>query len=309
MGRRSIVVGVFSMCLATRGMGLAISSTDDASAIVSRLQGSATVQEAGSPERRLEPFDWVAEGATIAVAKRSMVVLVLATGARFELTENARVMVLRAGLPISASVRALPSVPPVPGVAPIARSTEAGPGTNAIHPAVSGAVRIRGSSFTSLYPSGNSTIADHTTLRVDGPKGAPAFLVVIEDEKRTRVFDVKTTRPSVLIPPGVLEAGRPYYWRVAVADDSGAEEAEAAFVTLPTSIVQARGAFAASLRRDDARDLAVLARIDERLGLLMEARDELSEAEKRAPGNRQVRQMLAGIRKQLGEPTLHADRP
>jgi hypothetical protein len=303
MSAKRIAIGLFSMCLATSAV---VSAADDGSAIVSELRGSATVREDGKPERVVQLYDWVAERATLSVAKRSRVVLVLATGERFELAENARVTILRSGLPISPTVRMLPAVSPIPVVPPIASSTEGGSGTNAMPRAVSAAVRIRGSSFGNLYPSGNTTIADQTTLRFDGPKAASTFRITVNDEKGTPIFDAKTGEGHVVVPPGVLQADRTYAWSVTVADDSVSAEAEATFQTLPASTVDARGSFVASLRNDSVRDLALLARIDERLGLLNEARDELSAAAKQAPDDRQLRRMLARLNERLAKPTVNA---
>jgi hypothetical protein len=239
----------------------------------------------------------VTEGARITVAKRSTVVIALASGLRFELGEGARVTVLRGGLPISASVRSLPPLPPFPIVPSIAAGTA---GRRSPTWAESAAVRVRGSSLRNLYPSGDATIADRTTLRFDGPSAAKAYLVNIVDEGDRPVFDVKTERRVVAVPAGVLETGRRYYWRVSVEDDSAAPaRSEAAFTTLPASTVQTREAFIARLRHDDAGDLGLLAQVDKRLGLSMEARDELVTAAARAPNDGHLRRMLGDLDKQL----------
>jgi hypothetical protein len=50
-------------------------------AIVSELRGTATVKEPGKARRPLEIYDWVDEGASIAVGNGSHLVLVFASGA------------------------------------------------------------------------------------------------------------------------------------------------------------------------------------------------------------------------------------
>jgi hypothetical protein len=295
-----IAIAIVSMCLAPADIALPLA--DDGVAIVAELRGSATIREPGNPERQVQTYDWVAENATITVANRSLVVLVMATGSRYELAENAQVVVVRGGLPISRTVRALPAFPSVPSVAPIEASSGAATRKGAAARVSSGAERIRGSSISNIYPSEVATIAEKTTLRFRTSSGATSFLVVIQDDQRRPVFDIKVGRGEVVVPPGVLEAGRRYNWRVTVVDDFLTGEAEAAFTTLPAPTVQAREAFVAVLHPGDAHQLALLALVDERLGLLLEARDELVEADRRAPGDPEIRRILARIGKQLGEP-------
>jgi hypothetical protein len=296
----SIALGVLWVCLATPGF--AWSSADDGAAIVAELRGSATIQDPDGRKRQLERYEWLAQGANITVAKRSRVILVLATGARFELAEDARVTVDPAGLPISRTVRALPAFPPVPTLPPLDAPSDAGT-RKTTSAAVSGAMRIRGSSVGRMYPSDVATIAEKTTLRFRAPNGATAFFVVVEDEEGRRVFDIRSARAEIVVPPGTLGAGRRYSWRVTVEDDILPAEGEAAFTTLSASTVLGRDAFVAGLRRDNPGELALLALIDERLGLLIEARDELVDADKRAPGDPQVRQMLGRIRERIGDPS------
>ena len=89
-------------------------------------------------------------------------VIVLASGARFALKEGPRVAVVGGTLPVSRNVEALSNFPPLPVVAPIA--FQVGPPTSA-------ATRVRGRSFSKVYPAGHTTLADSTTLRFEGPAG------------------------------------------------------------------------------------------------------------------------------------------
>ena len=260
-------------------------------AIVSELQGSATVKEPGTAQRALEIYDWVGEGASIAVSKGTRVVIVLTSGARFALKERARVTVLRAGLPASAGVEPLPPFPPLPVVAPIA---------SAAVPAISAATRVRGSSIRNLYPSGHSTLADGTTLRFDGPRGVTGYLVTIEDQTGAPVWRQEIEHGAVTVPPDVLEPGRRYRWRVtAIGNSDPPLSASGAFVTLSASAARTRITLRSALAAGDLGSLILLARVDEQLGLLREARESVATAAATAPEDRAIQQLLARIEKQF----------
>lgn len=288
---------VLVVCVMLSQFAMSAAADNEPVAIVSELHGSATVTEGGKA-RGLHVYDWLTEGTSITVANGSNVVLVLASGARFSLKEGARVAVRRSGLRTSTAVQALPSLPPLPVVAPIA-SVERARGDSASS-TIAGAIRIRGGpSIRNLYPSGHATIADNTTLRFEGPRGVTAYQVTVEDEKRSTILERQSEREYLMVPPGALEPGRRYTWRVTIAGDSVALPATATFVTLPALAAQRRGALRSSLRGDEPGNLILLARIDERLGLLMEARDALAAAAAQLPEDPHVQQMLATIDKQL----------
>src|SRR5262245_165596 len=251
---------VLAVCVMLSQLALSAAAASEPVAIVSELQGSATVTEGGKA-RGLQVYDWLTDGASVTVAKGSSVVLVLASGARFSVKENARVTVRRTGLRTSSAVQALPSLPPLPVVAPIASATGSARG-NAASSTVSGAIRIRGSSIRNLYPSGHTTIADHTTLRFVGLRGVTAYLVTIEDEKRSTILEQQIEREELLVPPGVLEPGRRYTWRVTVVGDPVALPTTGTFVTLPALTAQSRSALRSSLRADQPGSLILMARID-----------------------------------------------
>lgn len=294
MRAKRIPVALLLLCLAA--FGVTATAADDGSAIVAELNGSATVREAGRQERTVQLYDWLEERATIAVAKGARVVLVLVTGQRFELVENARVDIARAGLPVSDAVRALPSIAPVPIVAPIARAIESRSSLNARKADSVAVIRVRGP-ITNLYPSDNSsTFADRTTLRFDDARGRASLRVVVKDEEGAPVFDGHSVGGHVAVPQGVLQPGRFYSWSVIVGDDAASPEAIATFQTLSVVIVEARDRFVASLPGNSARDLALRARIDERLGLLSEAVDEVSAAVKKAPDDDELARLLVRIK-------------
>jgi hypothetical protein len=260
-------------------------------AIVSELRGTATVKEPGKARRPLEIYDWVDEGASIAVGNGSHLVLVFASGARFALKERARVAVRRAGLPASADVTPLAPFPPMPVVAPVASGVVA---------PTSAATRVRGLTIRNLYPSGHSTLADGTTLRFDGPRGVTEYLVTIEDEAGARVSQYETEHGMVIVPPNVLEPGRGYRWRVTtIADLDPSLNAIGTFVTLSASTVQTRVALRSGLGEGNLGNIILLARVDEQLGLLREARESLVAAAAKAPEDRSIQRVLARIEKQL----------
>ena len=289
---KSCLFAVFVFCVLVAPFVVA-SARDESgpAAIVSELQGSATVKEPGKAQRALEIYDWLGEGATITVGKGSQVVLVLVNGARFALKERARVAVRRAGLPASADVERLPPFPPLPVVAPIA---------SAGVPPISAATRVRGSSIRNVYPSGHSTLADGTTLRFDGPRGITGYLVTIEDQTRAPVWRHETEHGAVVVPPDVLEPGRSYRWRVtAIGISEPPLNATGTFVTLSASTARTRIALRSGLAAGNLGSVVLLARVDEQLGLLREARESLAAAAAQAPQDESLQRMLARIEKQL----------
>ena len=148
------------VCFACVAFARASSGESGPAGIVSELQGSANIRELRKPQRALQVYDWITDGASIAADRGSRVVIVLASGARFALKEGPRVAIVGGTLPVSRNVEALSNFPPLPVVAPIA--SQVGPPTSA-------ATRIRGRSFSKVYPEGHTTLADSTTLRLKGP--------------------------------------------------------------------------------------------------------------------------------------------
>jgi hypothetical protein len=287
---KSHLFAVFAFCLVSAQFVASARDESGPAAIVSELQGSATVKEPGKSQRALEIYDWVGEGASITVGKGSQVTLVLASGARFALKERARVVV-RAGLPASAHVERLPPFPPLPIVAPIASSTV---------PPISAATRVRGSSIRNLYPSGHSTLADDTTLRFDGPRGVTGYLVTIEDLTGALVWQHETEHDAIIVPPDVLEPGHSYRWRVTVIGNPEPPlNARGTFVTLPASTTRTRIALRSGLGAGNLGSVILLARVDEHLGLWREARESLAAAAAKAPEDTSIQRMLARIEKQL----------
>jgi hypothetical protein len=298
MAAKQIALGLFAVSIVASQATMVLGRADDSvSAIVSELRGSATVEEASKPRRAVRVYDWITEGSMILVARHSTVIIVFASGARYELLEGAQVRIVGTSVPASATVRSLPPLPPLPVVPPIAIPSR----TAGRLPREAAAVRIRGLTIRNLYPSDEgATIAESTTLKFDRLSGASAYLVTVLDERYRPIFELETGQTVVIVPVGALEAGRRYQWSVTVADDVAIPaQAEAVFKTLPASDVKSREAFIAGLRRENPRDLGLLAALDKELGLMIEARNELMTASALAPKDGQLRRMLADVNKQL----------
>ena len=278
------------VCFACVAFARASSGDSGPAGIVSELQGSANIRELRKPQRALQVYDWITDGASIAADRGSRVVIVLASGARFALKEGPRVAVVGGTLPVSRNVEALSNFPPLPVVAPIA--SQVGPPTSA-------ATRVRGRSFSKVYPAGHTTLADSTTLRFEGPAGTSKYIVTIHDQSGASVLQSEIEDRAVVVPPHVLEPGHGYTWRVTVSGDSATPtSASGAFMTLPVPTASVRSALRSQLG-GDAEDLILLARVDEQLGLLYEARETLAAAAAKTPDDRVVRDMLSHHEQQL----------
>jgi hypothetical protein len=145
-------------------------------------------------------------------------------------------------------------------------------------------------------------LADATVLRFAPVADASRYGVVLEAADGTALFDTETRSSSVSVPPGVLQPGARYYWRVRTLDRIGqVATSTAAFVTLDAENARARAMLDAALRDGaDASSLALLAEIDRTLGLLEEALARFQAAVARAPENVAIRQALARLERQLG---------
>jgi len=81
-------------------------------------------------------------------------------------------------------------------------------------------------------------------------------------------------------------------------------EGEEQFSTLAEEDIRQRSALRAALiKQNDPASLALLANVDQRLGLCMEAREEIQAAIAKIPTNTSYRQALTEIDKQLAGAT------
>jgi hypothetical protein len=285
-------LALIAVCVMPCQSALSMRADSAPAAIVAELRGSASVKEAGKPQRALQPYDWVHEGASISVAKGSRAVLVFANGARFALKEGARVTLGSGTLSRSTGVEQLSPLSPLPVVAPIASAT-AQP--------ISAATRVRGPSIRNVYPTGHAALAERTTLHFDGPRGVIGYQITVEDNRGTPVLQREIEKDGAFtVPSNVLEPGREYRWRVTVIGSAAAGlSARGAFVTLPASTAEARSVLRATLSDDDLGSVLLLARVDEHLGLFYEAREALAAAAAKAPEDKLVQQMLGRVQEHL----------
>ena len=191
-------------------------------------------------------------------------------------------------------MRQLPSVSPLPSVARLVDETAV--------KSKAGALRIRGQASPSLYPRADTTsLADATTLRFGAVAGATQYLVEITDGKGLVVFHQETATTSVPVPAGVLKPGSRYGWTLRAFDrNDTVESAHSQISTLDLQTQSSRTALRTSLGpRPDFALLPLVAGIDQELGLLWEARQELQEAVGRSPENAGLRDALAHIDQDL----------
>jgi hypothetical protein len=280
-----------ALALASPALGWA---PEPAAAIVSASSGQASLRVGTEQPRALRPYEWLPAGARLLVPAGSRVTLAFADGSRFELTGAASASVGESGLAASSgTVRALPRVPPLPRVQPIAGETRS---------SRAGAVRIRGTRIAGLYPRGGvCLLAEQAALRFTPVAGASRYHVEIEDDSGKSVFAAETDADVVAVSSGVLKAGQRYYWRVKTLDRSGAAaRGEAEFTTLSAENAALRLALRAwAAGADDAAALALLAGIDRGLLLLLEARDGFRRAVDAAPGDAALRQALEEVEQAL----------
>jgi len=169
----------------------------------------------------------------------------------------------------------------------------------------SGAIRVRQGSdlhFRTLYPNEDSlTLPDSTVLRFAPIEGASRYRVELEDESGKTVFDAETQLLAVAVPAGILRSGSHYYWKVRTIERTGPSvHGESEFGTLGEEDIHRRTAVRAALEKSgDVESLALMAEIDRRLELLVEAREGFQAALAKAPENPALQKALAEVNAQL----------
>jgi hypothetical protein len=185
--------------------------------------------------------------------------VVFQNGVRTRLGRRSRLRVTANG-PADAKgiVEGLDPVPPLPPVSAVALD---GPGIRV------NAVRVRAEAFALLHPDGVAVVADRVQLQFEPAREFSSYAVSVEQEDGSIAFETITSITSVDVPPGVLQPGSRYYWRVAAADPLGRSvRGHGRFVTLTSEQAVRR----AELRRhlgSSPADVAFLAAIDRSLGL------------------------------------------
>jgi hypothetical protein len=266
-------------------------------AVVTSITGNITLTAQADKKVPVHLFDWLPAGSVIESAAGSNVTLVFADGRRYEIVEKSRVSLGAAGPKSAAgSVRPLEAVPPMPRLVAISVS-HAG--------AKSGAIRVRQGSdlhFRNLYPNGASvTLPDSTVLRFAPIEGALRYRVELEDESGKTVFDAETPLSAVTVPTGILRPGSRYYWKVRTIERSGPSvRGDSEFATLGEEDIRRREAVRAALeKKNDVESLALMAEIDRRLELLLEAREGFQTALAKAPDDAALQKAIAEIDAQL----------
>jgi hypothetical protein len=266
-------------------------------ALVYSLAGRAELALSTKERRSLRLFDRLAAGTTLEVGPGSRLSLAFANGHRYELGPQSRAVLGPADLTArSGPVQALPAVPPLPGLVPIAEDEN--PGLRA------GAVRVRTERIAGLYPRhGTAALAGATVLRFAPVEGAGTYRIEVQDREGNIVFTTETEVFAVSLPARTLKPGLRYDWTVRTVNRVGpvAQGAED-FLTLSSSFSKAREKLRKAVEKEkDGGSLALLAEVDRGLGLLAEARDELRAAVRSAPGDAALAEALTALEKHVEE--------
>jgi len=269
-------------------------------AIVLSLTGGASVAPPLEAKRTsLMPFDWLPPGAQIEVEPGSRLTLVLSNGNRYELVGRSKAVLTSSELRGPPGLlKRLDPVPPMARITALAPRER--PGTR------SGALRLRAEAalrIAELHPrAGCTTLADRTVLSYSPIPGA-VFKVEVEEESGRTILEAETRSSSVQVSPGILRPGERYYWKVwTLGGTRPAARAEGDFRTLAAEDTERRAALKAALEEaGDVDSLALVAEIDRRLGLLLEARDAFRALAARFPAHAPTRRALDELEARLSE--------
>ena len=263
-------------------------------AIVYSLTGEASLIVPDAAHRPLRLFDRLPAGTIVEMSPGSRLALAFANGLRYELGERSQVTLGPQDLASrTGPVRALPRVPPLPRLSPIAAQDRPGPRA--------GAVRIRGERITGLYPrSGAAALAGETVLRFDPVAATREYRIEVQDSQGRTVFRTDVESPPVKVPAGKLVAGLGYLWTVRTVDrPSAVARGEAELVILSETAAQARDESRKVLAAEGADSLLLLVEIDRSLGLLLDARENLRAFLADEPGDPELWEALAEIEMRL----------
>lgn len=271
----------------------ALAGASEPVVIVYSVAGEASLDVPGMANRPLRLFDRLLAGTKVKVGPDSRVALAFVNGRRYELGERSGVRLGPKDLASrSGSVRALPRVPPLPRLAPIA--PEDRPGGR------SGAVRVRAERIGGLYPRlGAAVLPGETFLRFQPVTGAGRYRIEVQDAQGRTVFRTDAESPPVRVPAETLRPGLIYRWTVRTLNRPGAvASGEAEFVTLSEGAARAREKAREILAAERPGSLLLMAEIDRRLGLWLQAREELRTADD-TTDDPALQDMLAEIERRL----------
>jgi len=271
--------------------GLTQSKAEPVCALIAKLEGAATIGDGHGHSSAAHRFDSIGCGSVVEGGAASVLVLVLASGQRFELGPGARITLTSGGPEDEIGlVRALSPVAPMPklpGIAPEARAS-----------ARAAAVRVRAGTppISNLFPKqGYLSLPDRTVLRFSPMPGFSEYRVELRDDTGKKIFQIQTLESEIVIPTGALKPGVHYYWQVRAFSALGmSSRGEAEFDTLSADEVTRRAAFEAALPAADADALVLLAVVDWKMGLLTDAENEFRAALDRSAYDEEIRVYLAG---------------
>jgi len=276
-------------------------------AIIFGLSGEVFRTDPGQQRRAAALFDLLPAGTALEVGPGSHISLAFATGRRWELGGGggiARVILGTTDLTDrSGDVRSLPKLSRLPRLAPIRKEDHAG------HKA--GAVTIRGERITGLYPGrGTTALAEATVLRFHAVDPGARYQVEVQDgHDGAMVFSAETSDTAVKVPADHLHPGESYHWVVrTLGRPLGDARGETSFRTLDRDTARRREALRRAASRQ--KDLTVLlAGVDQQIGLLAEARDELRTAAAASPAETGLRTALAQTEQEIDQNPETGDPP
>jgi CHAT domain-containing protein/Tfp pilus assembly protein PilF len=245
-------------------------------ALVYQVKGDAQRIEPGRSREPVHLYDRLPAGTTLDLAPGSHLALAFVTGKHYEISGPARATLGKGDLATrSGGVRSLPSVPPLPRLAPISEADHPGPSA--------GAVRIRSEIISGLHPDRRETsLASAIRLRFDPVPAASKYHVQIVDRDGKVLFSIDTQTAEVTVSPEVLAPGGTYLWTVDTLERPGAvARGEATLVTLDAGQVRAREELQHWYQTSGTGDdLKLLEGVDQTLGL---SGDTLTTSEAHCP--------------------------
>lgn len=266
--------------------------------VVTNISGQVSLLDPAGKKSPIHLFDWLPASSILETHAVSGLTLVYANGNRYEIGEKTRLSLTLGGPDtLGGSVRTIDPIPPIPRLAAIANSTQAG--------ARAGAIRLRGgpeNNIRNMYPRSDCTsLPDSTVLRFDPIRDVSRYQVELMDESGRTFFDAETQSTALGVPVGVLRPSSRYHWRVRTTDHDGSPvQGEEEFSTLSEDNIQQRTALRDALqKRNDAASLALMADVDLRLGLWMEARQGFQAAIAKSSADTAFRQALTEIEQKL----------
>ena len=241
-------------------------------AVVVSLTGDASAFSPSARAAAIHALDWLDAGVRIEVHPKSTLKLIMVSGRTYELGAGAKATISADALTaFNSQVRELKALPPIPRLPAIANTAADVPGATAIR----GGSRVR-----NLYPHHAAAIASGVKLSFAPLPDASNYTVTLEDDEGNLLFRVSTPATRVEVPGEALKPDSHYSWRVrAFGGGQVLGEGNAQFVTISKDDMDRRSAFGSALNtEDDVTRLALIAGVDQQIGLLAEACDEFQTA-------------------------------